>query len=647
MADPKRPQALEYLPEGDGESPAESPVEAGPQRTLSDMYVEGPSEAAHPQHGGQSMCYSPKLKDTSAAHFRTDPTGKQVVKWKRISTAGFHVSSEAIGLWREGVSLYNDGHYARAAAYFTQCIDLRPLAEFHSSRSKCWLKLGNKIAALRDAMQAVERSRNDIQQYLSGGMTAEAKREMARFIEYYYTRGKCFAAQGGEMGGQLALQDFQIVSTQSTKISHWVGDDPPGWEDIKEERVAQYEEECQYVREYNEQALQEWLDEGYDEADFEPPEQEKEPLPDYMEKQKVGVILETINDLKSDVADVMAIADDYDFSVNYKSLPMNHRTKHILLPAKLDDAGISKIFKQLETGDTLHRSDLLRLLGEVREVLSDTQNIVHIPMSETAKVHIVGDIHGQLHDLLHIVDLLGFPSEDNVIIFNGDFVDRGAHGMECVTVLLLLKCAYPDHFHMARGNHEDHAVNEQYHFLAEVLLKYGCCNLYHAIQAVFNHLPIAHVVGDEVLVVHGGIPAPDTTLDDIQSVNRLDAVPDEGILCDILWSDPQAENGRKDSGRGRGKLFGPDCTKEFLETNGLRFLVRSHDVTECIDAGYDVCHDGRVYTVFSAPNYCGSYGNKASVMHLDHTFAPSFTSFDATDNAQPAPVHPYHFHFSR
>lgn len=73
-----------------------------------------------------------------------------------------------------------------------------------------------------------------------------------------------------------------------------------------------------------------------------------------------------------------------------------------------------------------------------------------------------------------------------------------------------------------------------------------------------------------------------------------------GLMCELLWSDPQPTYGRATSKRGVGVQFGPDVTSDFLNTNNLDYIIRSHEVK---NDGYEVAHDGKCITVFSAPNY--------------------------------------------
>lgn len=71
-------------------------------------------------------------------------------------------------------------------------------------------------------------------------------------------------------------------------------------------------------------------------------------------------------------------------------------------------------------------------------------------------------------------------------------------------------------------------------------------------------------------------------------------------MCELLWSDPQPNTGRAASKRGVGIQFGPDVTHEFLRTNKLDYIIRSHEMKH---NGYEVAHDNKCITVFSAPNY--------------------------------------------
>jgi serine/threonine-protein phosphatase 5 len=98
----------------------------------------------------------------------------------------------------------------------------------------------------------------------------------------------------------------------------------------------------------------------------------------------------------------------------------------------------------------------------------------------------------------------------------------------------------------------------------------------------------------------------------------------------MLWADPMAAPGRAQSKRGVGLCFGPDVTKNFLEMNNLQLVIRSHEMK---DEGYEVEHDGKLITVFSAPNYCDQMGNKGGLVRLtmgeDGNIKYTLESFEA------------------
>merc|ERR1719230_2389689 len=250
-----------------------------------------------------------------------------------------------------------------------------------------------------------------------------------------------------------------------------------------------------------------------------------------------------------------------------------------------------------------------------------------VEVPESGEITVCGDVHGQYYDLLNIWSKNGLPSEANPYLFNGDFVDRGSFSMEVILILFAWKLCYPKHLHLSRGNHETRNMNKLYGFEGEVTKKYDE-ELYQLFCEAFCLLPLCHVINKKVFVVHGGLFSRDNVaLDDIRKGNRECEPPDEGLMTEMLWSDPQAGKGRMPSKRGVGVAFGQDVTENFLKTNDLKLVIRSHEMKE---EGYELEHDGQLITVFSAPNYCDQMGNKGAFIRLDgRTMTPKFTTFTA------------------
>jgi serine/threonine-protein phosphatase 5 len=278
-------------------------------------------------------------------------------------------------------------------------------------------------------------------------------------------------------------------------------------------------------------------------------------------------------------------------------------------------------------------SDIEKIIAKITAIHKSQPNIV---LLGARTIKIVGDTHGQFQDLLYIFDTFGLPSDDNPYLFNGDFVDRGSQGLEIVLTLFALKIANGTGIYLNRGNHETDLMNRPYGFEKECAAKLTG-TAFRLFSQVFETLPVGHIIGNAVFIVHGGLFGDDSVkVEDIQKMSRFGQPPADGPMNDILWSDPMNQNGHAPSPRGATQTFGPDVTDHFLTANGLQLLIRSHQLQ---DAGYLVQHAGKCITVFSAPNYIGRMQNKGAIVVLkfedDGALKdPEFLQF----SAQPIPA---------
>uniref|UniRef100_A0A1B6DP80 Serine/threonine-protein phosphatase with EF-hands n=1 Tax=Clastoptera arizonana TaxID=38151 RepID=A0A1B6DP80_9HEMI len=283
----------------------------------------------------------------------------------------------------------------------------------------------------------------------------------------------------------------------------------------------------------------------------------------------------------------------------------------------------------------LHAKYVASILRQSAAVLKKLPNLNQASTAISKQITVCGDLHGKLEDLLVIFHKNGLPSAENPYVFNGDFVDRGKKGLEVFLLLLSCLLIFPDGVFLNRGNHEDHVMNTRYGFIREVKLKYkhNAERLLKLIEGVYRWLPLGTVVNNKVLIVHGGI----SDITDLEWLRNLDrskyvsllrppvtegaAATGETIdklewkqVFDILWSDPQGCEGCvPNTLRGAGTYFGPDITEKFLEKHNLLFIIRSH---ECKIDGYELTHDNKVITIFSASNYYETGSNKGSYMKL-------------------------------
>lgn len=260
---------------------------------------------------------------------------------------------------------------------------------------------------------------------------------------------------------------------------------------------------------------------------------------------------------------------------------------------------------------------------EIRQLCLSSREIFMsqpILLELEAPIKIVGDMHGQYYDLLRLFEYGGFPPDANYL-FLGDYVDRGKQSLETICLLLAYKIKYPENFFLLRGNHECASINRIYGFYDECKRRYNI-KLWKTFTDCFNCLPIAAIIDEKIFCVHGGLSPEHTSMDQIRRIPRPTDVPDSGILCDLLWSDPDKEiEGWGENDRGVSFTFGGDVVAKFLKKHDLDLVCRAHQVVE---DGYEFFAKRRLVTIFSAPNYCGEFDNAGAMMSVDESLMCSF-----------------------
>lgn len=356
----------------------------------------------------------------------------------------------------------------------------------------------------------------------------------------------------------------------------------------------------------------------------------------------------------------------------HHSLSTNNMKEYDLCDIDLDAECVQEVLNIYRLGGRLSRNSVVKILRKTYRLVLKIGNLTRVNIPDRGMCTVVGDLHGQLTDLLCIMDTAGLPSVDNRFIFNGDFVDRGEKGLEIVCILFLMFVVFgPEVVCLNRGNHEDLPVCRVYGFEQEVKEKYDEL-LFEMFAEVFNHLPLFAVINDSIFVVHGGLfHNPQATIQDLEDIDRTDyfvkpPVPyPQNIIGlspedqrkeylkqlqrDAMWSDPTDEYGCFLNPRGAGVSFGPDIASQFMMENGFSMVVRSH---ECVMRGFELPyqlnnsysykshpmsedrhgfmlpvdiydeHSGVpfVCTLFSASNYIGGDNDGAILQFASHPF---------------------------
>ena len=329
---------------------------------------------------------------------------------------------------------------------------------------------------------------------------------------------------------------------------------------------------------------------------------------------------------------------------------------------------------------------IIKVVRAAREIFMQQPILLEI----SAPLNICGDTHGQYADLLRLFEIGGFPPDSNYL-FLGDYVDRAKQSIEVITLALCYKIKYTQSFFLLRGNHECASLNRIYGFYDECKRRYSV-KLWRIFADCFNCMPVAAIVAEKILCMHGGLsPDLEDNLGIIFDIPRPTDVPDEGLLCDMLWSDPDpqvsgwgynqrfvaspsslppsplfpwrlcARQCRHDQcfasssktkahlrflpspplpsshlssshvHRGVSYTFGPDVIERFLHKHDLNLICRAHQVVE---DGYEFQCNRQLVTIFSAPNYCGEFDNAGAIMSVSEDLVCSFKIIRPSSHAR-------------
>lgn len=503
------------------------------------------------------------------------------------------------------------GEYARAKALYTASLELNPsVAVVLSNRAMCELKMEQHGLAIADATKAIEYD--------------------PKYAKGYYRRASAYLSI---LDPKAALPDLRMVLKLDPRNAA-----------VK----TQLDATVKLVRRLDfEKAIR--VDEGT------PPSKTVE---EYLEQ---------------DVSSAK-LPDNYDGprlpTEATDGRPISNEVEGKAYLGRIDDKFIDEMLSYFKEGKRLPNAIAWRIILGALRAFQQEPPLVEYPVQSETTIAVVGDTHGQFYDFVHLLTLTGRPSSRHAVLFNGDFVDRGSWSVEIALTIFAFKWLYPTTTLVNRGNHETSDMNKVYGFEGECKAKFNGDMAFKLFTEAFIAIPLATLVSPtqapllaeqlpaeaskslaqtapivnkdtgfkRFFVVHGGLFSKDNvTLKDIRAIDRFAKKQpgQEGLMMELLWSDPQAEPGRGPSKRGVGLGFGPDITRAWCELNGITAVLRSHEVRQ---RGYAEEHEGLCCTVFSAPNYCDQAGNLGAFAVIDAQGTMQWTTFDAQPHPNIRPM---------
>ncbi|XP_055846778.1 serine/threonine-protein phosphatase beta isoform isoform X1 [Episyrphus balteatus] len=334
------------------------------------------------------------------------------------------------------------------------------------------------------------------------------------------------------------------------------------------------------------------------------------------EKEREASALKLLQEENQDL--ISPPSSETHVSAEGDQITIHHQLKEEKKKPRLRDFFISEFVRGCRQGKAVQMSE-----AEVRGLCLKSREIFlqqPILLDLEAPLIICGDIHGQYTDLLRLFEYGGFPPAANYL-FLGDYVDRGKQSLETICLLLAYKIKYPENFFLLRGNHECASINRIYGFYDECKRRYNV-KLWKTFTDCFNCLPIAAIIDEKIFCCHGGLSPDLQSMEQIRRLMRPTDVPDTGLLCDLLWSDPDKDvEGWGENDRGVSFTFGATVVSKFLRKHDLDLICRAHQVVE---DGYEFFARRQLVTLFSAPNYCGEFDNAGGMMTVDDSLMCSF-----------------------
>ena len=287
---------------------------------------------------------------------------------------------------------------------------------------------------------------------------------------------------------------------------------------------------------------------------------------------------------------------------------------------------IDELINKISNNGLLSKQDFKKVFLKAKDILGKRENIAIIK----SPLIVCGCINAHFEELKDIFNICGNISETKYL-FLGDYVGRGWNGLSTFILLILYLIKYPNNLVFLRGNHDSRTFSRMYGLYNECLQKYSnkyeAEDIYNMINELFDQLQLAAIVDNKYFCIHGGLSPDLKKLEEINKLERKKEIPENGIITDLIWSDPNEEvDEYVPSKKGAGQFYGEKAVQNFLKENSnIEMIIRSH---ELVDNGYKYQFNNKLLTVFSAPNYGERLDNIGSVLKIEENSKFNFITIN-------------------
>jgi len=245
---------------------------------------------------------------------------------------------------------------------------------------------------------------------------------------------------------------------------------------------------------------------------------------------------------------------------------------------------LESCLSRMKRGQDLSFNVILDLIEHSKRVFASEPQLVEVDSDFTRSLYgivFVGDTHGDFSSTLAVFS--EFDPCQYLIIFLGDYIDRGPNSVRNINYILIQKLLHKKNIIVLRGNHETPMANFYYGFneeLAHICSK-NSVQLFERYNELFSFMPYSVLLKENgILALHGGLATKLKKLHELNNIRKGDLIPKDTIAFQILWNDPNDEvQSMKFLKSKRGEncfYFGRDIVEDFLSSNNLCYIIRGH-----------------------------------------------------------------------